>query len=219
MNRNVTPRGISLSVVQTSVPIFMSGTLVCLRSSQEGDVISGLFHQGIEHRLSEENVAASCTCLSSRAACFVSPWSQAVARWYWERTGLLRVTAEHRLCEMAQWEKILKNPKQQQQQQNLIQRKRQKKAKQLSTVFLIKTSSAVVAIAKYNNRTRILEFRNIRCFVRDGWTNYFWALDRDQTGFIISTFSFILRLLKIRWFCENPFQALFFLLLASQCNL
>jgi len=37
------------------------------------DVISGLFCQGIEHMLSEENVAASFRRLSSRAACFVSP--------------------------------------------------------------------------------------------------------------------------------------------------
>lgn len=70
---------------------------------KERDVISGHF-QGIEHRLSEENVAASCTCLSSRAACFVSPWSQAVAHWYWERTGVPRVTAEHGFCEMTQWD-------------------------------------------------------------------------------------------------------------------
>jgi len=35
-----------------------------------------------------------------------------------------------------------------------MQRKRQKKSKQLSTVFLIRMSSAVVAIAKYNNKTR-----------------------------------------------------------------
>lgn len=50
--------------------------------------------------------------------------------------GVPRVTAEHRLCETAQWEKIFKNPKQKQ-QQNLVQRKSQKKTK-LSTVFLIK---------------------------------------------------------------------------------
>lgn len=52
-----------------------------------------------------------------------------------------------------------------------MQRKRQKKTKQLSTVFLIKTTRAVVAIAKHNNRTRAQEFRNIQCFVRDDWTN------------------------------------------------
>lgn len=47
-----------------------------------GDVISGCFHQGVEDKLSGQNVAATCICLSSRVACFVSPWSQAVAHWY-----------------------------------------------------------------------------------------------------------------------------------------
>lgn len=107
MNRNVTPRGISLSVIQATVPVFTSGISFCT-VPKEGDMISGLFHQGMEQRLSEEIVAASCACLSSGAGCFVSPWSQAVARWYWERVGVPRVTAEHRLCEMAQWEEVLK---------------------------------------------------------------------------------------------------------------
>lgn len=67
--------------------------------------------------------------------------------------------------------KFKKNPKHHHWQQNLMQRKRQKKTKELSTVFLIKTSSAVVAMAKHNNRTRTHEFRNIWCFVRADWTN------------------------------------------------
>lgn len=55
-NKNVTHRGISISVIQATVPVSMSGTLVCT-VPKEGDVISGLLHQDMRPRLSEENVA------------------------------------------------------------------------------------------------------------------------------------------------------------------
>lgn len=131
---------------------------------KEGDVVSRLFHQGIEHRLSsEENVAANCTCFSRRVAWFVSSWSQALAHWYWEGTGVPRVTAEHRLCEMTQWEEIKNQNKTKilTNDTKLYAEKEKEKTKQLAPVILIETLSAVVAIAKHDNRTRTHEFRNV----------------------------------------------------------
>lgn len=61
MKRNDILRGISLCLFHAAV----LGILVCLYSSF-GDVIWEHFHQDIEHRLSEENAAASCTCFSNR---------------------------------------------------------------------------------------------------------------------------------------------------------
>lgn len=161
-NRNATHGGISLSVIQATVPVSMSGTLVCT-VPKERDVISGLLHQDMTPRLSEGNVAAGCTGCSSRAACFVSPWSHSVAlrkarspRGHHRKEVLWNGTVGRGF-----WNK----PK------NVMHRKRQKKTKQLSPVFLIKMLSAVVAIAKHDNRAWTCKFRNIQSVVRHDWTN------------------------------------------------
>lgn len=92
--------------------------------------------------------------------------------WRWERPGVPRVTTENKLFEMAQWEEVLKKiPNSNNNNKNVMRRKRQKKTKQLPTVFLIKMSSTVVAIAKHNNRAWTCKFRNIQCIVRHDWTN------------------------------------------------
>lgn len=54
---------------------------------------------------------------------------------------------------------------------NVMCRKRQKKTKLVSTAFLIKMLSAVVAIAKHNNRAWTHKFRNTQNIVRHDWTN------------------------------------------------
>lgn len=50
--RNFPHRGISLSVIPATVPVFMSGILVC--TVPKGGVISGLLHQGMRARLSQK---------------------------------------------------------------------------------------------------------------------------------------------------------------------